>query len=142
MDYKIEIDLEELQDFFKEMNKIQKACPESIPTERLILQRRKTPDNISTKYAMLLKETKQEIGNVILVYDGEIWYKVYEPFRKRGYATEAVARVMEVVKTDIDFFLSIESKNTASRKVAKKLDFVCKRKIRDKDGITMIFEKK
>ena len=104
MDYKIEIDLEELQDFFKEMNKIQKACPESIPTERLILQRRKTPDNISTKYAMLLKETKQEIGNVILVYDGEIWYKVYEPFRKRGYATEAVARVMEVVKTDIDFF--------------------------------------
>lgn len=41
MDYKIEIDLEELQAFFKEMNKIQKACPESICTERLILKKEK-----------------------------------------------------------------------------------------------------
>ena len=142
MDYKIEIDLEELQDFFREMNKIQKACPESIHTERLILQRRKTPDNISTKYAILLKETEQEIGNVILIYNGEIGYKVYKPFRRKGYATEAVARVMEVVKTDIDFYLSRRSKNTASMKVAKKLGFACKRKIHNKNETIMIFEKK
>lgn len=142
MDFKIDVDLKELQDFFKEMDKIQKACPESISTERLILQRRETPDNVSTVYSILLKQTEQVIGNVMLIQDGEIWYKIYEPFRKRGYATEAVAKVMEVVVTDIDFYLSINPNNKASRKVAKKLGFVCKRKIRYKDGVTMIFQKK
>lgn len=142
MEFKIDVNLEELQDFFKEMNKIQKACPESICTERLILQKGKTPDNVSTVYSIILKQTNQRIGNVTLIQDGEIWYKVYEPFRRKGYATEAVAKVMEVVVTDIDFFLSIDPKNKASRKVAKKLGFVCKRKICYEDGVTMIFEKK
>ena len=142
MDLKIDIDLKELQDFFREMNKIQKACPKSINTERLILQREKTPDGVSTVYSIILKQTEQKIGNVTLIQDGEIWYKVYEPFRKNGYATEAVAKVMEVVVTDIDFYLSIRPNNKASRKVAKKLGFVCKRKIRYEDGVTMIFKKK
>jgi RimJ/RimL family protein N-acetyltransferase len=113
MDFKIEIDLKELQDFFREMNKIQKACPKSIDTERLILQREKTPDDVSTVYSILLKQTKQKIGNVTLIQNIEIWYQVYEPFRKNGYATEEVAKVMEVVMKDIDFYLSIRTNNKA-----------------------------
>lgn len=120
MDLNFNLNLDEFRDFFREMNKIQKACPNTINTERLLLLRRKTSDNISTKYSILLRETEQEIGNVILIYDGEIWYKVYEPFQRNGYATEAVKKVMEVVKADVEFYLSIDSKNKASRKVVKK----------------------
>lgn len=131
-----------LQDLFEEMKKIQKACPSSISTERLILRKEQTPDCVSTEYSILLRETEREIGKVVLIYDGEIWYKVYEPFRRNGYATEAMARVIEVVNTDIPFYLSIDSKNKASRKVAKKLGFVCKEKMRYEGAVTMVFLKK
>lgn len=131
-----------LQGLLEGMKKIQKACPNSISTERLILRREEILDCVSTEYSILLRETEQEIGKVVLIHDGEIWYKVYEPFRRNGYATEAVARVMEVVNTDIPFYLSIDSKNKASRKVAKKLGFSCKEKMRREGAVTMVFLKK
>ncbi len=142
MDFDLNLNANALQGLFGEMEKIQKACPNSISTERLILRREEILDCVSTQYSILLRETEQEIGNVVLIYDGEIWYKVYEPFRRNGYATEAVARVMEVVNTDIPFYLSIDSKNKASRKVAKKLGFSCKERMRCEGTVTMVFLKK
>ena len=142
MDLNVNLNLDDLREFLEEMSKIQRACPNTINTKRLVLLKKETPDCISTKYSILLKETEQEIGNVILINDGEIWYKVYKPFQRNGYATEAVARVIDEVKTDIEFYLSINSKNKVSRKVAKKLGFACKRRIWHEGEITMIFQKR
>lgn len=142
MEIKFHVDLDQLQSFFEEARKIQEACPTAIETERLILRRQKPVDCISTRYFIYLRETEQNVGSITLINDGEIWYGISEPFQKNGYATEALAKVEEVVKTDIPFYLAIDAKNKASRKVAKKAGFVCKRKRRDKGKITMVFEKK
>lgn len=142
MDFKLSYDLEEIQALSKKLNKIQDSCPDTISTKRLILRKNKTLDWVSTVYTILLRKTEQEIGNVTLIADGEVWYKVYEPFRRRGYATEAVKGVMEVLGTNIKLYLLIDPSNKASRKVAKKLGFVCKRKIRYGNEKTMIFQKK
>lgn len=105
-------------------------------TERLILQREITPDAVSNEYSILLKESNQKIGTVLLIFDGEIWYKVYESFQKNGYATEAVSKLIDASK-QTEFYLSIEWTNRASRKVAKKLGFKFKNRI----GNSLIYSK-
>lgn len=107
---------------------IQKSYEDKYVTERLILQ--KYPDSCfdSVLFTVYLKESNEEIGEVILIYDGEIWYRIDKDFRRKGYATEAVRKLIEVSKRD-DFYLSIKSTNWASKKVAKKLGFVKKKKL-------------
>lgn len=128
-DFKINHDLDVLRDFFGTIYENQKAYTDLINTNRLILKKEPTHDCISTNYSILLKETQEKIGEVVLIYDGEIWYKVYKPFRNNGYATEAVSKLIEISK-ETNFYLSIDFTNRASKKVAKKLGFVCQKRFR------------
>ena len=123
-------------DLFSSIHEKQKPYVDIIETERLILKKEKTPDFVSTIYSILLRKNEEKIGEVNLIYDGEIWYKIDKSFRKNGYATEAVSKLIDISKRE-DFFLSIKIMNIASRKVAKKLGFKLKRIT----GGKMIFRK-
>ena len=114
------------------MNKIQKAYT----TKRLILKEYQEPDLVFTKYSILLKSSKQEIGEVTICYDGEIWYTIEKPFRKKGYATEAVSKLIKKSNRN-RFYLLIHNSNIASKKVAQKLGFKCE----EKDGKILTFVK-
>lgn len=138
MNIKFDSDLSELHSIFDLMHEAQKAYLDEVCTERLILRKNTVKDWVSTVYSILLKGTQEEIGYVTLIYDGEIWYKIYnEEHRNRGYITEAVSKLIEI-STRTYFFLSIESTNKASRRVAKKLGFKYKRKAEK----SLVFEKK
>ena len=107
---------------------IQKSYEDEYVTERLILRKYPDPCVDSILFTVCLKESNEEIGEVILIYDGEIWYRIEKDFRRKGYATEAVRKLMEVSKRD-EFYLSIKGTNWVSKKVAKKLGFVKKEKL-------------
>ena len=134
MEYKFDSNI--FEDLFSSIHENQKSYVDIIETERLILKKEKTPDFISTIYSILLRKNGEKIGEVNLIYDGEIWYKIDKSFRNNGYATEAVSKLIEITKRK-DFFLSIKFMNFASRKVAKKLGF----KLKKITGRSMIFEK-
>ncbi len=63
---------------------IQKSYKDEYVTERLIL--RKYPDFCfdSVLFIVCLKESNEEIGEVNLIYDGEIWYRIDKVFRKKA----------------------------------------------------------
>lgn len=122
IDFKMNLDFNQkngdLSDF-----EIQKSYFDEYLTERLVLKKEPESDFVSILFSIFVKETNQKIGEVILIYDGEIWYRIGENFRNKGYATEAVSKLMKVSKRS-DFYLSIRFENKASKKVAKKLGFV------------------
>lgn len=96
--------------------------PDNIETERLLLEKSKETDCTTVLYSVCLNvEKKQKIGEIVLIFDGEIWYKINEQYRNQGYITEALTKVLET--SHKNHYLSIENKNKASKKVAKKLGF-------------------
>lgn len=103
--------------------KIQKSYENEYLTKRLHLKKYAYPRVDFVRFIVYLKESNEEIGEVTLFYGGEIWYRIDKDFRQKGYATEAVKKLIEVSKQD-DFYLSIKWTNWASKKVAKKLGFV------------------
>ena len=96
--------------------------PDNIKTERLLLDKSKETDCTTVLYSVCLNvEEKEKIGEIVLIFDGEIWYKINEKYRNQGYVTEALTRILEI--SDKRHYLSIEDENKASKKVAKKLGF-------------------
>ena len=98
---------------------------ESLHTERLELQKYVTKD-VATVYDVCLKESKKIIGWIAIFEDDafdEICYLIDEPFRNRGYCTEAVLEILKH-NSDKTFYLIINKGNIASKKVAQKLGFV------------------
>lgn len=95
--------------------------PNKIKTERLLLKKSNDTDGTNVLYSVCLKTNEEKIGEVVLVYDGEIWYRIDEKYRNNGYATEAVQEIVK--KSYKEHYLSIDQTNLASRKVAKKLGF-------------------
>ena len=96
--------------------------PDNIETERLLLDKSKETNCTTVLYSVCLNvEEKEKIGEIVLIFDGEIWYKINEKYRNQGYVTEALTRILEI--SDKRHYLSIEDENKASKKVAKKLGF-------------------
>lgn len=118
MGFNLNLDLTKLSEIFGQFNELQKVYK----TERLILQKEITPDSVSNVYSILLRESKEQIGTINVLFDGEIWYKIYEDFRNKGYATEAVSKI---INSNLNkyFYLVIDFRNKPSKKVAKKLGF-------------------
>ena len=73
----------------------------------------------------------------------ELGYRVYEPYRGRGFATEAVRRMMERAEElggIRRFVLSIAPDNDPSLAIARKLGFVRTGQHVDKeDGLELVF---
>jgi RimJ/RimL family protein N-acetyltransferase len=73
----------------------------------------------------------------------EMGYTVYVPFRRRGYATEAVLALMHWAYTQHEqrcFVLSISPQNLASTAMAESLGFTpCGSHVDDEDGLEMEF---
>lgn len=126
MDFNLNLDLTKLSEIFGQFHELQKVYK----TERLILKKEITIDAVSNVYSILLRESKEKIGTINLLFDGEIWYQIYKDFRNKGYATEAVS---EIINSNINkyFYLVIDYRNKPSIKVAKKLGFKRERKNRD-----------
>lgn len=104
--------------------------PNSIKTERLLLKKSDQTDCTTVLYSIYLSfEPKQEIGEVVLIFDGEIWYKMNEQHRNKGYITEALNEILKI--SNKKHYLSIEDQNIPSKKVAKKLGFHKTKKIGD-----------
>lgn len=125
-----------MDNLFTDSFKVQRAYPDTIETERLILQKQLNSDLVSVTFFILLKETREKIGTVVMIYDGEIWYNVDKLFRKKGYATESVSKLINISEGNY-FYLSIRFINTPSIKIAKKLGFSLQRI----NGILLIFVK-
>lgn len=100
--------------------------PDEIETERLLLRKSDDTDSTNIMYSVWLKE-EEKIGEVVLIFDGEIWYKIKKEYRNNGYATEALENILKA--SHKRHYLSIDDNNKASKKVAKKLGFKKTKKI-------------
>lgn len=116
----MDINIIKLAEYFS-MNK--DKYPDKIKTKRLLLEKSDETDCATVLYSVCLnlEETQEKIGEVVLIFDGEIWYKMNETYRNKGYATEALTEILKL--STKKHYLSIENKNEASKKVAKKLGF-------------------
>lgn len=132
MDFNLNLNLTNLSEIFGQFREL----PKVYKTERLILEKEITSDSVSNVYSILLRESKEQIGIINLLFDGEIWYQIYEDFRNKGYATEAVSKIISSNRNR-GFYLVIDFRNKPSRKVAKKLGFKYKRR----NGKLLIFSK-
>ena len=94
-------------------------------TKRLTLQL-VTNSDFSTSYNVYQKGSNRVIGEVSIMHDmnHQLWYRIDYPFWNRGYATEAVAKVLEVTDNKDELYLDIRQSNLASIRVAEKLGFV------------------
>ena len=125
-----------MKNLFASLFKAQKAYPDITETERLLLEKQNCTDLTAIEFFIILKETNEKIGTVVMLFDGEIWYKVDEPFRNKGFATEAVSKMIDISERNY-FYLSISFTNRYSIKLAKKLGFTYKERI----SKSLIFEK-
>lgn len=120
----------------KRLYEIQESYPDFVDTERLILKKQLDFQLTLIVFFVVLKETNEKIGEITMVYDGEIWYEIDESFRNQGYVTEAVAKLIDVSQRKY-FYLSIIHLNLASIKVARKLGF----NLQNSDATTLLFVK-
>ena len=95
--------------------------PQMIETDRLILQKVSGPDKCSFYYFLNKKDNLEKIGEIVLIFDGEIYYKINDKFKNQGYMTEAMQMLLSISKAE--HFLSIDRSNHASKKVAKKIGY-------------------
>ncbi len=132
MDFNLNLDLTKLSKIFGQFHELQKVYK----TERLILQKETTPDSVSNVYSILLRKSKEQIGIINVLYDGELWSQIYEDFRHNGYATEAVSKLINS-NISKNFYFVIDFRNKPSRKVAKRLGF----KRKGRNGKLLIYRK-
>jgi len=102
----------------------------TIETNRLVLTREKVERGVlDTIYPIVLKNDRNEVGWIGVVPDGEIYYLLYEKYRKHGYMTEAMTGFLDSNKRK-KFYLVIDENNKDSQKVAEQLGFkkLCKSK--------------
>ena len=93
-------------------------------TERLTLKL-VTNSDFETSYYVYLKNSNCMIGEVTIIHViSQIWYRIDSSFWNKGYATEAVAKVLDVTENKDELYLDIQRTNSASIKVAKKLGFI------------------
>lgn len=122
MDFTFDFDKNSLEKLFNEKRKIQEAYLDVIETERLTLKKEPTPDFVSTEYSVWLKGSDVKIGTIVIIEDGEIWYKIKKNFRRNGYAKESVSKLIDI-SLQTSFYLTIKFSNKASRKLARRLGF-------------------
>lgn len=118
MDFNLNLNFLKLSGILGRFHKLKK----DYATERIILEKDTTPDAISNIYSILLKESKEKIGAINLLFDGEIWCYINKEFRNKGYATEAVEELIKCNKGE-EFYLVIDFRNLPSIEVAEKLGF-------------------
>ena len=126
-----------LEKLFEEKRKIQESYLNIIETERLTLKKEPTPDFLTTEYSVWLKNSETKIGNIVIIEDGEIWYKIKKEFRRKGYAKESVSKLLDI-SLQSSFYLTISFSNRPSRKLAKRLGF----KYSSRFGTTLVYTKK
>lgn len=99
------------------------SVKESYSTEQLTLKL-VTNSDFETSYDVYLKGSNYVIGNVTIMHViKQIWYRIDSRFCNKGYATEAVAKVLEVTANKDELYLDIHHSNQASIRVAEKLGF-------------------
>lgn len=93
-------------------------------SERLTLKL-VTDSNFETSYDVYQKSSNRVIGEVkIMRMINQIWYRIDSRFCNRGYATEAVTKVLEITDNKDELYLDIRKTNRASIRVAQKLGFI------------------
>lgn len=82
-------------------------------------------NNKEIYFKIVLNDVFEEIGHIVYSYEnselmGNLFYFIYEEYRNKGYAKEALKLVIENIRkiVDKDLYLSIGNKNIASIKVA------------------------
>ena len=114
--------VKDLDEIFKSEREKQKSYVDFLETERLQLTKQEPIDCVSTEYEIYLKDTQVKVGVITFMMDDEIWYFILEKHQNKGYATEALLKLMEENK-DKAYYVVIDPKNKASVKVAKKIGF-------------------
>lgn len=113
-----------LKDYYKEIaEKQEKYYKNEFETDRLILRKMDCDDIYAVIYNIFLKETGKCIGEIILLYDSEVRYGLFDDIDKRkGYMTEAMKKILEITyENKLEAY--IKPKNKASIATIKKLGF-------------------
>lgn len=95
---------------------------DKIETERLILNKSKKSDFSSIIYFVRLKETDSLVGEITILCNGKIYYKVPKKYQEQGYIQEALNKFKEII-TRKELSLDVGDKNLIQEKVANDLGF-------------------
>ena len=95
---------------------------DKIETERLILTKSKKSDFSSIVYFIRLKETDTIVGEITILCNGKIYYKLPKKYQEYGYIQEALNKFKEII-TRKELSLDVGDKNLIQEKVANDLGF-------------------
>jgi RimJ/RimL family protein N-acetyltransferase len=95
---------------------------DKIETERLILTKSKKSDFSSIIYFVRLKETENLVGEITILCNGKIYYKIPKKYQNQGYIQEALNKFKEII-TRKELSLDVGDKNLIEEQVAKDMGF-------------------
>ena len=96
--------------------------PESIKTERLYFRKEDTADFASVAYSLNTKEDNEEIGNIVVMFNGVIEYKIFVSHKGNDYAEEAIAKLIDVKEMN-PIFVKVRKEDTSTIEMFERLGF-------------------
>ncbi len=94
-----------------------------IETERLILTKSSKSDFSSIIYLIKLKETGKTIGEITILCNGKIYYRIPRVYQDKNYIKEALLKFKEILKRR-ELSLEVGETNLLEQQVASELGFV------------------
>ena len=100
------------------------ACYDNrIETDRLILTKSSKSDCASIIYTIKLKDTLNVIGEITILCNGKIYYRIPKKYQNNGYIQEVLLRFKELIKRR-ELSLEVGETNLLQKQVASDLGFV------------------
>lgn len=104
------------------------ACyVETIKTERLCLEKRENPDFASVSYELHLLQDYTKIGEITILCNGEVSYKIYQNYQGNGYEREVLRKLADITLLD-ELILRVNEDNILGITVAMEVGFTEERK--------------
>lgn len=95
---------------------------EAIKTDRLYLEKIDNPDFASVVYSIRLCEDNTRVGQISLLCNGTIYYKIYTNYQGNGYVREAIRKLIEITLLN-ELTLEVKDDNQLGIIVATDLGF-------------------
>ena len=100
------------------------ACYDNrIETDRLVLNKSSKSDCSSIIYIIKLKDTLNVIGEITILCNGKIYYRIPKKYQNNGYIQEVLLKFKEIIKRR-ELSLEVGETNLLQKQVASDLGFV------------------
>lgn len=110
---------------------------DAMKTSRLYLEKIDNPDFASVVYSIRLCEDNTRVGQITLLCNGTIYYKIYVNYQGNGYAREAIRKLIEITLLN-ELTLEVKDDNQLGIVVANDLGF---KQVEQNDN-TLVFKLK